>query len=92
MRNDELDERRARALVRANNTQWKLLPVIMQSDALASARAIRASDEAAGMVLVPRELSPAMLNAGREKIFGEHARQTSEVWDAMISASQEKPE
>lgn len=50
------------------------------------ARAIRTSDEAAGMVLVPREAIDRMIIAGAN---AQYPMGPEEVWRAMIAAATE---
>lgn len=55
-------------------------------------RALIADDLAHGVVAVPVEATLEMLNTGWEKMFGETAGPTSEVWAAMLAASPFIPE
>ena len=73
------DERRARAvrLLRAKFGN-------VSDDDIA--RAIRAPDEAAGMVLVPREATEEMIQAGAN---AQYPMGPAEVWRAMIAAATE---
>lgn len=90
------DERRARAI-------WKYRwPTAGEPDPLKhaswvscmeEARAIRASDEAAGMVLVPREPTQEMGNIGRHEIAmvadaGSFLIMATASWHAMIAAAE----
>jgi hypothetical protein len=82
------DLRRAKALLEATCLHYGD-PIPTNPDlslTLVLVRAIRASDEAAGMVLVPRVATLAMLNAGRKKMFGPDVGPTSEVWNVMLAA------
>lgn len=75
------DERRARAIMDAMDTYNIDEPIRHYL-----ARAIRASDEVAGMVLVPREAIDRMIIAGAN---AQYPMGPEEVWRAMIAAATE---
>lgn len=88
----DTDERRARALlpdyqefVLCGDDQCKTC-----LDAVRIfARAIRASDEAAGMVLVPRDATARMTEAGDAVILNSASVDVSgRVWRSMIAATE----
>lgn len=87
----KLDERRARAIIGAiwqphERPSWEEFTEAARIEAIAQARAIRESDEAAGLVVVPREATLEMINS-HEKEYLSFAAPTGEVWANMIAAS-----
>jgi ParB-like chromosome segregation protein Spo0J len=55
-------------------------------------RAIRTSDEAAGMVLVPREATEEMIDVGAQECAADHESYRTmarETWKAMLAAATE---
>lgn len=58
-----------------------------EMEARAAIAAVRAHDEQRGMVLVPREPTPAMLNAGQESMADGCVIHSGWCWDAMIAAA-----
>lgn len=83
------DERRAEAI---REYRLKTGRTIYQSD-LGFARAIRTSDEAAGMVLVPRKATEAMIDVGAQECAAadheSYRTMARDAWDAMIAAATE---
>lgn len=89
------DERRAREITRLNMARlvkdisaeaaWDQASINMRADANLIARAIRASDEKAGMALVPRAATEEMSNAGW---IDKEDVSPAEIWRAMIAATE----
>lgn len=85
--NDETQEGLQYVLIRGFSAMGYGRPISAAEDILReAARAIRASDEAAGMVLVPREATEEMIQAGAN---AQYPMGPAEVWRAMIAAATE---
>lgn len=87
----KLDEQRAKAALDAWHA-WQRQQLGLDTENQLNfcqivAKFIRESDDADGLVVVPREATLEMLNAGWEKMFGANAGPTSEVWANMLAAS-----
>lgn len=94
------DERRARAILGQQGVNWDELKPHTKATWLAAARAIRESDEAAGLALVPREATKEMLTEGVWDISPWHPAYDTEegrkaamrdAWNGMIAAATETP-
>ena len=86
------DERRARIIARRADAGEDLWP-----DHMDTARAIRTSDEAAGMVLVPREMTEKMIDKFHNQIMircepderEATVLNSEDVWESVIAAATE---
>lgn len=88
------DERRARAILAACDLgiEWEHASSGLRHSCLHSARAIRASDEVTGMVLVPREATEEMIDVGAQECAADHESYRTmarETWEAMLAAATE---
>jgi hypothetical protein len=86
---EQTDKRRARALLAGEAfCSWEDASISVRETCLREAAAIRASDEAAGMVLVPKS-APELLDALMDALAGlaTYYRQKHPDWDGSALPS-----